>query len=337
MRRCLELAMLGSGNVAPNPLVGSVIVHGDKIIGEGFHQQYGGPHAEVNAIVSVKEDDLHFLSQSRLYVNLEPCSHTGKTPPCADLIIEKQIPEVIIGMQDPNPLVSGKGIAKLREAGCKVSVDVLKEECLILNRRFANFIEKKRPYIILKWAQSADGFIGEVNQEVSLSNHFSKTLTHKWRSEEVAIMVGTQTALVDDPILDSRLWSQHNPLRIVLDRHLRLPETLHLFDGSIPTLVFTSKKKAALKNMEFVTIDFNDQLLNHLLSILYERQIQSVLVEGGQKLLQSFIDGALWDEARIFITPGVLGKGIAAPRISASVFSQEHVGDDTLFIQYPSR
>ncbi|MEP7128865.1 MAG: bifunctional diaminohydroxyphosphoribosylaminopyrimidine deaminase/5-amino-6-(5-phosphoribosylamino)uracil reductase RibD, partial [Chitinophagales bacterium] len=309
----------------------------DKIIGEGFHHQYGKPHAEVNAIQSVKEEDLHLLSQSRLYVNLEPCSHTGKTPPCADLIIEKQIPEVIIGMQDPNPLVSGKGIAKLRQAGCYVKVGLLKDESLKLNRRFVTYIEKKRPYIILKWAQSADGFIGIENQEVPLTNHFSKTLTHKWRSEEAAIMVGTQTALVDDPVLDSRLWNHRNPVRIVLDRNLRLPESLHLFNGSIPTIVFSSTKKAASKNIEFVSIDFEGHLLEHLLTSLYERQIQSVLVEGGQKLLQSFIDSALWDEARIFIVPEMLGNGITAPKMNAHVFSKERIGDDALFIQYPSR
>lgn len=334
MHRCIELALQGAGKVAPNPLVGSVIVYEGHIIGEGYHAQFGDPHAEVNAIRSVAQSDLAYLPSSTLYVNLEPCSHTGKTPPCADLIIEKKIPAVIAGMQDPNPLVAGSGIAKLIQAGCKVKTGVLHEEVMHLNRRFVTWIEKKRPYIILKWAQTMDGFIGKENQSLAISHHYAKTLVHKWRSEEASIMVGTNTALTDNPRLDSRHWNRQNPVRLVPDRYLRLPQTLHLFDGSIPTIVFTAQQKESTINTTYVTIDFEAHFIASFLDKLYERQLQSVLVEGGSRLLQSFIDSGLWDEARIIVAPETAGSGVPAPRMQATPFSRKYVGEDELIIQY---
>lgn len=332
MQRCIDLAIQGSGKVAPNPLVGCVIVHAERIIGEGFHRLYGGPHAEVNAIQSVKNEERSLLLQSTLYVNLEPCSHFGKTPPCADLIIENKIPKVMVGTADPNPLVHGHGIEKLKRAGCEVQVGILHHEAFHLNRRFFTFIEKKRPYIILKWAQTHDGITGLENEEVSLSNHFSKTLVHRWRSEEAAVMVGTNTAMSDDPLLDARLWNQHKPLRIVLDRNLRLPKSLQLFDGTIPTLVFTAQPAAPIPNVELVVVNFEDELVKQVLLKLYEREVQSVLVEGGSALLQTFIDSGHWDEARIFTTPEILKKGIAAPRIQGQIIAKEQIGNNELMI-----
>ena len=241
MQRCIDLARLGAGNVAPNPMVGCVIVLGGKMIGEGFHQKYGEAHAEVNAIHSVKDENL--LEHSTLYVSLEPCSHFGKTPPCTDLIIEKKIPEIIIGCIDPNPLVGGDGIRKLHKANRQVQVGVLEAACRELNKRFFTFIEKKRPYVVLKWAQTADHFMAPLNkQRLQISNEYSQTLVHRWRSEEQAILIGTETALHDNPKLDARKWNGRNPLRIVLDRTLRLPETLEIFkQGNF--IVFTEKKK----------------------------------------------------------------------------------------------
>lgn len=332
MQRCLDLALQGIGRVAPNPMVGCVIVHDGNIIGEGLHQAFGGPHSEVNAIQSVKKENHHLLSSSVLYVNLEPCSHYGKTPPCADLIIEKKIPKIIIGTPDPNPLVSGRGVEKLKDAGCEVITGILESACNHLNKRFFTFVKKKRPYIILKWAQTTDGFIAPENKQATISNEYSRTLVHKWRSEESAIMVGTTTALVDDPVLDARMWNQQNPLRIVLDNTFRLPQSLHLFDGNIPTIVFTSKQKEPQPNIEFVTIDFNNQMLNQMLQKLYDRNILSVLVEGGAKLLQTFIDSNLWDEARIFIAAKNLRTGVIAPKASGTVFSKEKIGADELII-----
>lgn len=336
MQRCIELALQGSGKVAPNPLVGAVIVYDNRIIGEGYHAQYGGPHAEVNAINSVDKNDAELLQSSTLYVNLEPCSHTGKTPPCAKLIIEKKIPEIIIGMEDPNPLVAGKGIQQLINAGCKVKAGVLHSAAAHLNRRFLTWMEKCRPYIILKWAQTMDGFIGKENREVAISHQYSNTLVHKWRSEEASVMVGTNTAITDDPQLNSRHWNKVNPVRIVLDRNLRLPDTLQLFDGSIPTIVFTAQQKENSKQAEYITIRFDEEIISTLLAKIYERNLQSVLVEGGRQLLQSFIDSGLWDEARIIVAPVLSGNGIPAPKLKATSFTKEYLGHDELIIQYQS-
>jgi diaminohydroxyphosphoribosylaminopyrimidine deaminase/5-amino-6-(5-phosphoribosylamino)uracil reductase len=335
MQRCLQLAANGLGNVAPNPMVGSVIVHDDKIIGEGFHANFGEAHAEVNAINSVKNKAL--LKDATLYVSLEPCSHQGKTPPCSDLIIESGIKKVVIGCSDTNPLVAGKGIEKLKRAGVEVILGIMEKEARKLNKRFFTFHEQKRPYIILKWAQTADGFIDRKRNDntepaLQISNEHSRRLLHKWRSEEQAIMVGTNTARLDNPRLDVRLVSGKKPLRIVLDKNAELPENLNLFDGSQPTLVFTSKKKEATINIEYATIDFETNVLPQVMNVLHEKQIQSVIVEGGTKLLQSFIDQNLWDEARVIISNALIGAGVAAPKLNAEPASIDTIESDKLYL-----
>ena len=323
MRRCLEIASIASGYTAPNPMVGAVLTCDGRIIGEGFHRQYGEPHAEINAIRSVKNKSI--LCRSTLFVNLEPCSHHGKTPPCADFIIENQIPHVVVGCRDPNPEVAGRGIAKLREAGIKVSENILKEECEQLNVRFMTYHRKHRPYIVLKWAQTADGFIdilrdnNVIGRPVWITGWYEQTLVHKWRSENQAIMVGTNTAMVDNPFLNIRHWCGCQPLRITLDRRLRLPESLNLFDGSQPTLVFTEKYRPDKENLTYTTASFDDELPQQIVDELFRRKITSVLFEGGTRLLQSFIDVGLWDEARIFTGTAVFGEGVKAPRIENSV------------------
>jgi len=333
MRRCLELASKASGYTAPNPMVGAVIVCNGRIIGEGFHRKYGEPHAEVNAIDSVREKKS--LEKSILYVNLEPCSFHGKTPPCVDLIITSRIPHVVVGSTDPNPLVAGRGIEKLRAAGIEVTEHVLEEECERLNIRFNTFHRKHRPYIILKWAQTADGFI-DVNRDPNsvgrptwITGWYEQTLVHKWRTEEQAIMVGTNTAIADNRFLNVRRWQGHQPLRITLDRNLRLPSSLNLFDGSQPTLVFTEKQPPVgaelasahfhdIKNVQYSTIPFDENLPNHIINELYNRNIISLLIEGGAQLLQTFIDVGLWDEARIFTGKIMFGEGVKAPEIVIS-------------------
>ncbi|HYV93313.1 MAG TPA: bifunctional diaminohydroxyphosphoribosylaminopyrimidine deaminase/5-amino-6-(5-phosphoribosylamino)uracil reductase RibD [Chitinophagales bacterium] len=331
MKRCIELAQQGAGNVAPNPMVGCVIVYEGKIIGEGFHEKFGEPHAEVNAIKSVSNGAL--LPYSTLYVNLEPCSHFGKTPPCADLIVEKKIPEVIIGCLDPNPLVAGEGVKKLQGAGCRLQVGVLGNESKGLNKRFITFHEKKRPYIILKWAQTRDGFIAPGDKSrVNISNEFSRTLAHRWRSEEAAIMIGRNTAMYDNPKLSASLWNNHRPWRIVLDRKLRLPTGLNLFDHTSPTIVFTEKEKPPVMNLDFIRVGFENDLLKNILVVLYKKQIQSILVEGGAQLLQSFLNEGLWDEMRIFIAPSFLTVGVPAPKMSGNKISEEDICGDQLII-----
>lgn len=332
MRRALSLSLNGLGQVAPNPMVGCVIVHENRIIGEGFHRQFGGPHAEVHAIESVAEADRHLLMASTLYVTLEPCSHFGKTPPCSSLILSKKIPQVITATFDPNPLVAGSGIRHLQSAGCRVVTGVLEDEAKELNMRFFTSIIKGRPYIILKWAQTTDGKTGINNQTISISSAYSRTLTHKWRSEESAIMCGTETALVDNPRLDARYWNQHHPIRIVMDQHLRLPATLHLMDQSIPTIVITARQRESVPGLEYVTIDFSSEIIGQILQCLHQRQIQSVFVEGGQRLIQSFIESGYWDEARVFISPMILGKGLDAPQLNVQPVVREQSGVDQLYV-----
>lgn len=302
MNRCIDLARLGAGNTAPNPMVGAVLVHEGRIIGEGYHRQFGHEHAEVNCIRSVGAEDLHLLPDSTLYVSLEPCAHHGKTPPCTDLIISKKIPEVVIGSKDPFEKVNGKGIDLLRKAGIKVTVGVLQKESDALNVRFFTYHKKKRPYILLKWAQTFNGVIGTAGERMAISNAFSNRLVHRWRMEEAAIMVGTNTALNDDPMLTNRYWPTSNnrqPTRILIDLELRLPSTLHLFDGLVPTIIFNYHKEEKQGLIHFVRVAANKDLLQQLTSRMYELQLQSVLIEGGRKLLQSFIDKDLWDEAHI--------------------------------------
>ena len=316
IRRCIELASNGLCNAAPNPMVGAVIVHNGKIIGEGYHAKCGEGHAEVNAIRSVKDETL--LKETTIYVSLEPCSHYGKTPPCADLIISKGIPRVVVGCIDPFSQVSGRGIRKLREAGIDVTVGVLEEECKNLIRRFVTFNTQKRPYITLKWAESADGYI-DINREngspVVLSTPVTSMYVHKQRAEHKAILVGRRTALLDNPSLTTRNWYSKNPLRLVIDRNLTLPAELKLFDHSTPTMVFTEKQKNSEDNLEYVALDFSKDILPQICTVLYDRKIQSLLVEGGTTLLQSFIDSELWDEIFVEHSEKVLYEGVKSPII----------------------
>ena len=311
MQRCIQLAQFGEAGAPPNPLVGAVIVCRGRIIGEGYHRRCGGPHAEVNAIRSVSDQSL--LRQSTLYVSLEPCAHYGKTPPCADLIIEKGIPRVVVGCIDPFAKVCGLGIGKLREAGIEVAVGALEDECRRLNRRFFTFHEKQRPWVTLKWAQSRDGFIDRLRRDdeasAQLSTPFTQMLVHRLRARSQAILVGTQTALRDNPSLTNRLWPGGQPLRLVIDRHGILPPTLRLFDDSAPTHVYPTGD------------------LTEILSDLHQRGIQSLLVEGGALLLRSFLEQGLWDEARVETAAISLGRGVRAPEIPLSLMTREEVVD----------
>jgi diaminohydroxyphosphoribosylaminopyrimidine deaminase/5-amino-6-(5-phosphoribosylamino)uracil reductase len=335
MQRCIELAENGLGFVAPNPMVGAVLVRDGKIIGEGFHKAFGESHAEVVAIHSAIEkygEDV--LKKSTLYVSLEPCIHQGKTPPCCDLIIEKKIPEVVIGCKDSFETVNGKGIEKLKAAEIKVTVGVLEKESRELNKRFFTFHEKKRPYVILKYAQSRDGFIAAENATEEnrwISNEYSRKLAHKWRSEEAAILVGANTVITDNPRLDVRLWKGNNLVRIVLDKDLSLPRHLNVFDKSIPTLVFNGLNSGtADDNIELISIDFGVNLWKELLSQLHLRSIQSLIIEGGGKTLQSVIDSGLWDEARVFTGNKWLGSGIKAPVLKGKALTKQEAGEDIL-------
>jgi len=316
MSRCIQLAKLGAGNVAPNPMVGGVLVYENKIIGEGYHQRFGEAHAEVNCINNVAEENKSLIEKSTMYVSLEPCAHHGKTPPCSDLIIQKKIKKVIVGCQDIFKEVAGKGIEKLGNAGVEVITGVLEHECRDLNRRFFTFHQKQRPYIILKWAQSANGKIGsDGNERILISNDYSNRLVHKWRSEEAAILVGTNTVLKDDPSLTTRLWKGNNPVRVVIDKELKIPSSLKIFNEEAKTIVFNFLKNAAEKNVQFIKLN-RQSFLKEMLHSLFENNIQSVLVEGGTKTLQSFIDIGLWDEARIITNETmVVEGGIDAPQI----------------------
>jgi len=336
MHRCLELAKNGLGFVAPNPMVGSVIVNNGRIIGEGYHQQFGKPHAEVNAINSVKDKSL--LPYSTLYVNLEPCCHYGKTPPCTDLIINEKIPEVIIGSADPYDAVAGKGISRLRNHGVKVKVGVLKNEAMKLNKRFFTFHQKERPYIILKWAQTADAFIdierlpGTPARPTWITSEKLRLLVHKWRTEEQAIMVGTITALKDNPRLNVRDWTGNQPTRIVLDENLTLSEKLHLFDNTQPTLVFNQKTDKKEGLTQWMKTDFaSPGFLKDILIVVKELQIQSIIIEGGQKLLKTFITQNMWDEARIFQGSKFFVNGLKAPTLPVEKFTQSFIGNEILF------
>lgn len=321
MARCIQLARCGQNHAAPNPMVGAVIVADRRIIGEGYHIRCGEAHAEVNAVRSVHPEDEKFLKQSTIYVSLEPCSHYGKTPPCADLIITCGIPRVVVGCVDPFSEVSGRGIRKLRDAGINVTVGVLEKECLALNRRFIINHTEKRPYVILKWAQSSDGFIDRHRSSsdeppVVFSNAHTSMLVHRQRAGVQAIMVGRRTALLDNPSLTVRRWPGESPLRVVLDRELSLPETLHLFDGTVPTLVFTAHTNYPHREgVEYVTLDFAQPVIPQVLTELYARRIQSILVEGGSTLIQGFIQAQAWDEVHIEIAPITLGDGVKAPTL----------------------
>ena len=344
MNRCLELATNGMGNVAPNPMVSAVVVHGDRIIAEGYHAEYGKDHAERAAINTIKDMDL--LKESTLYVSLEPCSHFGKTPPCANLIIESGIKRVVVAALDPNPKVQGRGVEMLRKSGIVVEVGIMEKEAKEMNRRFFVYHVKKRPYIILKWAQTLDGYIDAVRRSedpiapIWVTNELARTLVHRWRSEEQAIMIGTNTVEKDNPRLDVRDWSGRSPIRVVLDRKLRLSPSMNVYDGTLPTLVFignnssaSSKRQtfASIPNMELLTIDFARGAEDQVLKELYEREVLSVIIEGGAMLINSFVKKNYWDEARVFVGNKFFGDGVKAPELSGDLYSYDEVGDSKLF------
>lgn len=332
MRRALELAEWGRGHVSPNPLVGCVIVHQDLIIGEGYHQHYGGPHAEVNAIHTVENQDL--LKEATVYVTLEPCAHWGKTPPCANFLVENEVKKVVIATVDSSPLVGGKGIEILKKAGIEVETGVLEKEARWQNRRFFTQIEKHRPYVILKWAQTQDRFVARENFSSKwISGSQSRQLVHKWRAEEDAIMVGKNTALHDNPSLNVREWSGKNPIRIVLDSRLELPKNLNLFDKTIPTVCYNSLKSESLDNLELVNLGDNFSIPD-ILKDLTNRKIQSLIVEGGTNVLSQFIENSLWDEARIFTGKAKFGAGIPAPLLNQNPSETLSIGEDILNIYH---
>ncbi len=355
MHRCLQLAKLGCDNVAPNPMVGAVLVHNNRIIGEGYHKEYGKEHAEVNCINSVKDEDRHLIALSTLYVSLEPCAHYGKTPPCADLIISQQIPKVVVGCRDPFKQVSGKGIEKMQNAGIDISVDVLEKECKELNKRFLTFHTQHRPYIILKWAQTLNGNIAISpkpspkerasidngdnsisNDRLFITNEFTNRLVHKWRSKEMGILVGTNTAMLDNPELTNRLWSGKSPIRLIVDMHLRLPSSLKIFDEQQPTIIFNTLQHNEQGMMQYYQVTKDVNLVHQILNGCYQTNIQSILVEGGAKLLQSFIDEGMWDEARV-ITNEILHieNGLPAPQLSnCGLVGSEKIFSDNINYYY---
>ena len=326
MLRCLELAQKGTGFTAPNPMVGAVLVHQDRIIGEGWHRQYGNSHAEVNCLRSVKPEHQSLIAQSTLYVSLEPCAHHGKTPPCTELIIRHHIPKVVIGCTDTFSKVSGKGIAQLKAAGIAVITGIEEQACRYLNRRFFTFHEQQRPYVVLKWAQSADGFITpEKEQQQMLSNVFSQRMVHKMRSEEAAILTGYQTARIDNPKLNNRLWSGSSPLRVVIDKNLELPTHLHLFTDGQPTLIINAKKEEQSGSLIWRKINFDQNPAAAVLKVLHEENLLSVLIEGGSKTLNLFIEAGLWDEATVIGTAISLKRGIKAPCLKDAQLQQQYV------------
>lgn len=332
MARAMELASLGKGWVSPNPLVGCVIVHDGRIIGEGWHQRLGEPHAEVNAINSVADKNL--LRNSTLYVTLEPCTHHGKTPPCTDLILRHGIRKVVIANVDSNPNVSGKGADKLRTAGVEVVTGVMQNECRHANRRFFTFVEQQRPYIILKWAETSDRFMGG-GPSKWISNEICRQLVHRWRTEEDGVLVGTSTAEEDNPRLNVRDWTGRDPVRIVIDRFLRLDNSLHIFDQSQMTICYNVLRDGEKENLILVKVDQQD-LITELVKDLYRRNIQSVMVEGGALTLHLFISAGLWDEARVLRSKQHFGKGVAAPSLPANLITEETVSGDTLLVYYPA-
>lgn len=335
MTRCLQLASYGAGLVAPNPMVGSVVVYNDTIIGEGYHHQYGSHHAEVNAINSVKDKSL--LKHSTIYVNLEPCAHFGKTPPCSLLIINSKIPRVVIGCTDTFSKVAGEGIRMMQDAGIEVITDVLKHESRELNRRFFTYHEKKRPYIILKWAETKDGFIDADRDHKSekprwISNPFCRLWVHKQRTEENAILIGTNTAQMDNPSLTVRDWTGKQPLRCVLDLNNRLTKSLHLFDESTRTIVFSTTAGTSNQNITYVEIDIEKDIIPQILNSLHKLNCLSVIIEGGTKLLQTFIDLGLWDEASVYVGNTTFEMGVKAPLFHFTPKTEHKIRDTRLLM-----
>ncbi len=344
IKRCIELAKNGLGTTAPNPMVGCVIVFDGCIIGEGCTSAYGGNHAEVNAIGNVRDKSL--LPKSTLYVSLEPCNHFGKTPPCTDLIISTGINRIVIGILDPHEKVAGKGVKKLKDSGCDVVVGVLEQECYELNKRFFTFHTKKRPYIILKWAESVDGFLaplrksGEAVKPVWVSNRYSRQLVHKWRSEEQAILVGTNTVLEDNPNLTTRHWKGGSPVRVVLDKNLRIPKDFSVWDGEVKTIFLVDKEmkgerlkiksKKTKENIIFEKIDFSSGVAQQICRVLYKHNLQSVIIEGGKQTLETFINADLWDETRVFSGSTTFKKGLKVPEFSGKLINDEKIVGDVL-------
>ena len=333
MRRCFELARKGLGLTRTNPLVGCVIVHNDRIIGEGYHHEFGGPHAEVNAIRSVKDSSI--FPEATLYCNLEPCAHHGKTPPCSNLITQKRIRRVVISNMDPFPSVNGQGISQMEKGGIQVETGFLAGEGFHLNRRFFLFLNKKRPYIILKWAQTADGFIDfvrELDDPVGtnwIAGEECRTLVHKWRSEEAAVMVGTNTVINDNPRLNVRRWTGNNPVRITIDKNGRLPGSPNILDGKQDTIVFSGVHGKYSGKTRSIQIDPSYEL-GDLLEELYDQKIISVFVEGGTKLLESFLQSGLWDEARVFTGKMSFSQGVKAPEFIETPDESLLLGDTKL-------
>ena len=333
MQRCIDLAQKGMGAVAPNPMVGAVLVYENRIIGEGWHQQFGAPHAEVHCIQSVAIEDKQFIPQSTLYVSLEPCNHYGKTPPCSDLIIHSQIKKVVIACTDPFEKVNGSGIKKLEDNKVEVITGILEKEAIQLNKRFFIFHQQQMPYVILKWAESNDGFIAKPQgKPVKISNHITDKLVHKWRSEEAAILVGTNTVLNDNPSLTTRNWQGKNPLRIYIDKRLRVDATYKILDNSTDTLILNLEKNEKVDLNEFVMMEDETKIIEELLQLLYNKGIQSLIVEGGTTLLQSFIEKNLWHEARVVKnTELMLQEGISSPTLKNNIrFKQESIRKDEI-------
>ncbi len=331
MERCVALAQQAAGQTSPNPMVGAVIVARGRIIGEGYHMRCGEPHAEVNAIASVSADNESLLQEATLYVNLEPCSHFGKTPPCAELIVAKKIPHVVVGSLDPFPEVSGRGIRRLQEAGVHVETGICTEKCEELNKRFFTFHRCHRPYIFLKWSQSADGFMGKADERIHFSTPATLPLVHEMRRSEDAILIGTNTALGDNPCLTCRTTNARNPIRLVIDRTLRIPQTYNLFDGSAETVIFTERQATSTTNVTYVQLDFSADVLPQIMAYCYAQKIQSLIVEGGSRLLQSFIAAQLADEMRIEVAPIRLGTGVAAPKADFSTMSCEEIDGNKIY------
>ncbi len=332
IKRCLEISKSGIGTTRPNPSVGAVLVVDSKIIGEGFTSPYGGNHAEVNAIDAVKDQEL--LKKATMYVTLEPCNHIGKTPPCTELIINSGIKKVVIGCIDANSIVSGKGIKRLHNAGCEVVVGVMEKECKEHHKRFFTFHTKQRPYIILKWAETSNGFIAPKTKDkqapVWITNEISRQMVHKWRSEEHSILVGTNTVLDDNPKLNVRHWKGENPIRIVIDKELKIPTDMKVYDTSVKTIFINESLQVKKDNIVFETIDFSKPIAAQICKLLFDYKIQSVIIEGGTKTLQTFIDENLWDEARVFKSEVRFIEGVSAPKLNCSRFTEEIINKDCL-------
>ena len=346
IRRCFDLARLGNGKTSPNPSVGALIVRKDKIIGEGWHQEHGKAHAEVNAVADVKSKNIPYMAESTIFVSLEPCFHFGKTPPCVELILKEKIPHVIVAFTDPNPNVAGQSVEKLRNNN--VSVQLMQEISTKIRygyentlKQFVISITQQRPFIILKWAESTDGYIGKQNERIQISNELSKRLVHKWRSECDAILIGTQTAETDNPALNNRFYFGKSPVRVVLDKNGRLSHSLEIFDATVKTILYTessatidTNNEKNLKNIDFRQIKFDKSLIFNILKDLHAQKIGILIVEGGAKTLQSFIESGLWDEARIIKSPVLLRGDIPAPSLPIEQLESRFPLDDNEILIY---